>query len=141
MEGEQMNITDEISDKVLELATRWWLDLIAPELTRLKKDNMEKNMALYSDFSRAQIKEKVTEVYDPKKDLNNAYQEDIAAGKDFATWRYTPGSCLYSLVESIIPGDQDPVIITITHLSELYKKIMVEIDNRFTNNISNTNLG
>ena len=136
-----MNITDEISDKVLELAIKWWLDLIAPELTRLKKDNMEKNMALYSDFSRAQIKEKVTEVYDPKKDLNNAYQEDISAGKDFATRRYTPGSCLYSLCESITPGDQDPVMITITHLSELYKKIMVEIDNRFTDNINNTNLG
>lgn len=74
-------------------------------------------------------------MYDPKKDLNSAYQEDIAAGKDFATWRYTPGSCLYSLVESITPGDQDPVMITITHLSELYKKIMVEIDNRFRNNI------
>lgn len=136
-----MNITDEISDKVLELATRWWLDLIAPELTRLKKDNMEKNLALYTDFSSEQIKEKTLELYDPKKDLNNAYQEDIAAGKDFATWRYTPGSCLYSLVESITPGDQDPVMITITHLSELYKKIMVEIDNRFHDNIDSVNLG
>lgn len=136
-----MNITDEISDKVLELATRWWLDLIAPELTRLKKDNMEKNIALYFDFSREQIKEKTLELYDPKKDLNNAYQEDIAAGEDFATWRYTPGSCLYSLVKSITPEDQDPVMITITHLSELYKKIMVEIDNRFCYNICSVNLG
>ena len=80
-------------------------------------------------------------MYDPKKDLNNAYQEDIAAGKDFATWRYTPGSCLYSLVESITPCDQDPVMITITHLSELYKKIMAEIDNRFVVNIKNVKIG